>query len=300
MNTYIVVAGLALVVKFVVLIFGMGGSSSSVRWRSFIGMLSLMNLCEILLYISYEHSFAMDSLIRSYYIFCVICPCFGYWFVMGNSTVRWQSRSCFLLFISAAVIGCALVFSDTLVLGYREGSYPITAIKGPYFNNLLLFCLISVIGGAITALYNYKVAESESHKAFFFYNIVGLSVLILTSLVVTFMMALGLNGNGSMFLPIATTICTVITYYGRSPELLVSDKRHFNPLMREHRLNNELQLLQSDMTLNGLSLRDAVKRFEKTYIDYRIDKTIVNDKTNKSEAARQLNVQRKTLYSKMK
>ncbi len=301
MNIYMAVAGLALMVKLWLIFSGRDEAKTGGRWLTFIIVLAILNLSEILIYFSYANGYRMDNMLRAYYVFCVMCPCFGFQYIMADRKYQVQKYIFLALLFSGVCLGFALAFSDVFISGYEAGTYPVRAVKSEWFGLVLAYCLISVFLGALTALYNYFKSEREDQRVAYFCALLGISTLALTSLVISAMMALGLGGNGSMFLPIATSVFAAITWYGRSVDLVIRDARKFNPLSPEAKFYKRMDELTTSMSVECIDLKDAVSTFERTYLEYRLEKTRDREtnKVNKSKAARILNIERSTFYKKI-
>jgi len=296
MSVYMVVAGTALLTKLWILYFRSGEYGAGARWLAFVAMLALLNLSELLMYVSLYNGFDMDDILRWYYVFCILCPCLGYAFVMDSAQSSVQKWTCCTFFVVGSCLSIVMVGSDYLISGYQLESYPVTAVKSEYFDWLLLYFVLTTFFGVYTAISNYRKANTPSDQAAYFCSVVGLSFLGLTALSIPLLMVLGFAVNGNMILPVATTIFALITSYGRNSSLIERDPRRLSPWSLESNVTKEIEKIQADITLRGLGLQEVMPKIELIMINYAIKKA----GGNKSEAARVLNISRSSLHKKIK
>ena len=180
--------------------------------------------------------------------------------------------------------------------GYSDNGIYVKAIKGDYFWVFQCFSILSVSASLTSLIYNYLSENDKLIKIGYAYTILGFAPLGITVLLITSLMLLGYNANGSGLIPLATTFFLLITSKGRSPHSLKSDRRALLPNTKEAHLQRIFSKVRTHYSLGHMPLKEAVDTIELQIINYTLNK---ND-GNMSLTARDLGMSRSTLYGRLK
>ena len=292
MSWLILPAVLALLIKLYMLAKQYKKTWINYKWISLVGSLAALNLSEVLIYSSYINANYSDFILRSYFIFYCISLTYSCAYVSNTDKYPIQKFVLYAHYLIALLLTCSFFTSTAMINGYSDNGIFVTAIKGDYFWAFQCFLITSVSLSLASLIFNYLSEDDKSIKIGYAYTMLGFAPLGITILVISTLMLLGFNANGSGLIPIATTLFLLITATGKSPHLLKNDPRALVPITKEAELQRIFSKVRTQSSLGRMPLKDAINTIEFQIISYTLNK----NSGNMSLTARDLGMSRSTLY----
>ena len=116
---------------------------------------------------------------------------------------------------------------------------------------------------------------------------------MVTCAVVLVLKAAGVNANGSMFIPLATTAFLMITAMGKDSSQIERDPRNLiSPNSAQARASREMARITTQYALNNISYKDAMDLMATEFVEM----TLEENGGNISKAATTMGVARSLIY----
>lgn len=260
-------------------------------WISLVLVLAALNLTELIAYSGYLSDLAQTHMVKAYYVCAVVTMAFCLLYVVDESTV--QTVMSKVILALSAVISAAIMLGDQIVGPYVANSIPIVAEKGQWFSIISLYFLVSSSLTFIVLWFNYRNSNDASEKIAYAYTIVALLPFMLTCAVVLVLKAAGINANGSMFIPLATTAFLMITAMGKDSSQIERDPRNLiSPNSAQARASREMSRITTQYALNNISYKDAMDLMATEFVEM----TLEENGGNISKAATTMGVARSLIY----
>jgi len=116
---------------------------------------------------------------------------------------------------------------------------------------------------------------------------------MVTCAVVLSLKAFGVSANGSMFIPLATTVFLMVTAMGKDTTQIERDPRNLvSPNSAQARANREMARIATQYSLNNISYKDAMDLMATEFVEM----TLQENGGNISKAASTMGVARSLIY----
>jgi len=261
------------------------------KWISLVLVMAAFNLTELLLYSGYLDGSSKTYMIKAYYVcsFATLAYCLLY--VSNESTL--QSLMSKAVLAMAGVMAFAVMLSDQIVGAYVADSMPIVSEKGVWFSAVGIFFLVTALMVFATLWHNYKNSSTPEVKVAYAYTIIALLPFMVTCAVVLSLKAFGVSANGSMFIPLATTVFLMVTAMGKDTTQIERDPRNLvSPNSAQARANREMARIATQYSLNNISYKDAMDLMATEFVEM----TLQENGGNISKAASTMGVARSLIY----
>ena len=295
MSIYIGVAGLALAVKVWVLWRYREAGWQGASWMAFVSSLALFNLSELGVYAAYSFNMPHTNLLAAYYVCCITVMSAGVFYSMDGDKFLSQKIASWLIAAFGLILSVLFVSTNLMVESYNAGVFPVEAIKGRWFPFFQFYSLASLSCMLGFLVFNYRRCSQAKVQAAYIYSMIGMFVVVAAGVSLTILMMAGVDANGSGLLPITTTVFLLLTASGRNLDLVGYDIRVLDPYSIEAKARKQLSKIHSQYSFDEISLNEAIAMTEKILINHKLD----SNNGNKSETARQIKINRKTLYNKL-
>ena len=283
---------IALLLKMRILIGSWNQDWASREWLGLVIVYACFNLSEVLVYGAIEFVKSPHALLVTYYVCGNFCIAFGQLYV-ANGDVLWQRLLTYWMFVAAIVISLFEIFTTHFIAGYVVGSMPVVAAKGSYFVYYVIFALTSCVLTFYTLIFNYVRSKDREEKTKYGYTILGLIPIALTVSGTLLFISLGINANGSMVIPLATTLFLFITARGRVQDQLRYDiQKYLSPKLEQSKVAWEIEELYSSYLKGDIDYKFAKKRFGQLLLRT----ALAEHSGNISQAARSAEVARSVFY----
>lgn len=292
MSFYVVAAGIACLVKFWILYSYRAYGWGSAGWMAFVSCLALFNLSELGIYLMFEQGLSQDRLLSAYYVLCGWSLVFGSLYSSDNNLQRCM---CGFLAVAALVFTFLFIGTDKLVIGYTIESLPVKTLKGDWYFTFQSFVMLALGCMYGFLIYNYRACRDAAKQVFYMYSIIGMTFLFFASAAINCLMILGFDANGSGILPVCTTIFLLATAFGRNLDSVGSDPRVIDPSSEEHKARKKIAWIHSQFSMEKMTFKEAISMTEKVLIQSQLNK----NSGNKMATAKDLKMDRKTLYNKL-
>jgi hypothetical protein len=287
-------AALALIIKFYVLLTNSKHQWAGRQWISLVLSYGALNLSELLVYFSLWIDASPSWLIKAYFVAGVLCIAASFDYVRSGS-IAWQRALNYAIYSSATVLCLIILFSDLIIGLYQVGSMPVKSTKGALFPVYVFYALSCIPLTFGTLIINYKNCKDASKRIDYAYTMIAFVPIALTIAVVLVLIAVGLNANGSMVVPIATTAFLMITVLGKISSDINLDPRNFvNPFGSRARRSRRVIRAQTQFLLGHQTYNDAMATIQSSLIDGLIDE----HGGNISKASRESGIDRGLFYRK--
>lgn len=261
------------------------------KWTSIVLILAALNLTELIAYSGYLSDIAQTSMVKSYYVCSIATMAFCLIYVVDDSTL--QSVVSKLVLGLAGVVSAVILLSDQIVGDFVIGSMPIMAEKGAWFSVFVVFALLSSALVFCTLARNYRTSDDPELKVAYAYTIIAMIPLLLVTVVVLTLKSFGIAANGSMFIPLATTLFLLITAKGKDSAQIERDPRNFiSPKSSQAKAAREVKRIATQYALNNISYKEAMDRVATEFVEMTLDE----NGGNISRAASTMGVARSLIY----
>ena len=262
----------------------------------FVAVFVLQNTSELLLFNSFLADGNADFLMRLYYVCTVLVLAYGFFYLMDEEKFPSQRYISYLLILMTVLLLFAIFFTDQVVAGAVNLSYTVTAIKGDSYWMFQGFAFSCLTAWLICLIKNYRNATSPRGEIKHLYALVGLAPLAIVSISVVALMQMGIHINGTVVVPLASTLFILSVMRGIYYNHGQLDLRATIPFSLELKLSNKMRIAITKYNLDEKSLDDVMDDVEKAFIEYKLLKSNLNI----SHAAESMRVERSSLYSKLK
>lgn len=301
MTIYILPAAIALMVKLAVLYVSGNGSRSGSRDSKFQSSLfftmvlvfACHNVAEILGFLEYFNGERLTQVLRWYYVMTVLAMAAMLLYAAQVGKIHQKSKVLRYVVVSSALaLSLLIVVTDSVVAGSHSLGYVMTAVQGNYYWMFQASALLSFAAITWLLVSGYRKTNDHLIEIQCSYTLLALSPILIASVVIMFLMAIGVNVNAAALLPIATTAFLVITLKSESQHKLTDIRRHI-PGSLERQTGRHIMDIFSRYAQDQVNYRDSLSEIEKLLVMHKHRK---ND-GNVSTTAANMDIPRSSLYS---
>ena len=291
---YIAPTVVCLLIKIIVLCLSINNKKVS---RAFIGMICVItahNLIEVLAFLQYVliNDASVMLLFKMYYVALLIMLASICYYILSAIEIQILKKVSILIFVLAFLIAILIIFSEHIVVDYREIGYSITAIKGNYYWVFQMYTLFTLATIMITMVSGCFFSRKPKSRVLSLYGLLSVIPIVVVGILVILFMEMGYKINAMGVLPVATAFFVLVTL---KVELQheITDIRLFIPYSLERKTLNEIQKIVAQFSMDEKDYKQMLTEIEKVCVLYKHKKM----GENISKTAESLNIPRTTLYS---
>ena len=301
MTIYILPAAIALMIKLAVLYVSRnssrsGSKDSKVQSSLFFTMVLVFachNVAEILGFLEYFNGERLTQVLRWYYVMTVLAMAAMLLYAGQVGKIHQKSKALRYVVVSVALaLSLLIVVTDSIVAGSHSLGYVMTAVQGNYYWMFQASALLSFAAITWLLVSGYRKTNDHLIEIQCSYTLLALSPILIASVLILFLMAIGVNVNAAALLPIATTAFLVITLKSESQHKLTDIRRHI-PRSLERQTGRHIMEIFSRYAQDQVNYRDSLAEIEKLLVMHKHRK---ND-GNVSTTAANMDIPRSSLYS---
>jgi len=252
---------------------------------------ALHHSCETVLLIQNIKDITSLLTLKIYYALTIFALLFIQFYSLHVSKIK-RSFLINLFILFSLTIVCLILFSNKVIEGNFSINYSNSAAKGPLYILFQVYSLIGLSTVITTLIFGYRKANSHLIQIRCAYILLAFTPLILSCFSILILMAIGINLNATMILPLAISTFLYIIVKGESVHKL-TDIRRFMPYSSERKTSQEVMEIYSRYAQDEISYRDCMSEIEKLLVIHKYSK---NDK-NASATAETMGMPRSSLYS---
>jgi len=293
LRIYMLPAVLALLIKVVVLFLSHKSSKTSKIFFTMVMIFACHNVAELLGYVEFIQGMQLESLIRWYYVMSVCGLAAMLIYSIEICKLYSNPRNLNLAIVSlVTIVSLIVLFTDMIVAGSIPIGYSVTAEKGQYYWIFQLTSLTTYVGLLWNLIRGYSRAEDHITEIRCSYTLFALAPIMLVSLTLLGLMAVGITLNAALLMPIASSLFLIITLKAESKHGLTDVRRHI-PYSLERKTSNEIMDIFSKYAQDEINYRDSMAELEKLLVTHKHDK----HGGNVSTTAASMDIPRSSLYS---
>ncbi len=295
MGWYIAPAIISLLVKLLVIFFARKKLATSKSFIYLIIALAMQNVLELLLFVNFFAGSSADLTLRFYYACTIAVLAYTVSYVIDVADIEVTTRFIRpVLYVTTCIILC-VIFTDTIIAGFRPINHAITRVSGSYYWIFQIFTLSVLVFSISLPVVGYCRTDNPRIQIQCLYTFLSLLAPFFTGCSSSSMIAAGKHGNAMILLPLATTVFVLITLTGKSGDHL-TDLRRFLPFSLEKKVSREIQQVISAYSQEEHSHASSMNEIERILVQYKHAKS----GNNPSKTAKSMDIPRATLYSKFR
>lgn len=250
------------------------------------------HLCEILAFVEFiKDGPQVIYQLKTYYIASLWLLLFILFYSQEVSKIKFPIINKSLIGI-VTVTSLLILYGDTIVSGTTSLGYVVTAQKGPLYPLFQVSALTILFGTIVNLIYGYKKANDHLTEIQCIYMLIAFAPIVLISISIISLMAIGFKVNALAVVPIATTLFLIITMKSENVHKL-TDIRRFMPFSAERKTSQEIMELYSKYARDEIAYRECINEIEKILV---LQKYVKNG-NNASATAETMGMPRSSLYS---
>lgn len=290
-------AMIGLALKLAILVFASRGATKSKNFSAMVAVFAMQNVCELLILFQFHDGAASDWIMRSYYLTTVALTAVTCLYAGTVATSDSENRvPLFNVIIGYSVLVSALcLFTDQIVAGSRPLEYANTAIRGQQYWLFQVMGLSSVVYTLWVLVKGYLNANTHRVQVQCAYTLLAITPLLLCTIGVIALMAMGIKINALAVTPIATVLFLLITLKSENTHRL-TDIRPYLPNSLERRAATQMTKALAQYSSEEISHKEWIDQMEKIGVQYKQKKC----GSNMSQVAKSMGMKRTTLYSVLK
>ncbi len=291
MSVFALPAILALTAKLIVMFLYRRSLQQNTHFTLLVLIFAAHNLCEVLVFWEFFNGMKAEFLLRSYYVVSLTSLVFVAQYVarVGEQTNVLLNR---LMLLGLALFAVFFIFSQTLVAGVEPWGHVFTAVRGDFYPVFQLAALLLAAYIGVVLFQGYKSASSHLTQIRCAYSALAFAPLMLAIFLIICLMNMGLQINGAVIFPIATTLFLMIMLISEDRHRM-TDIRRFIPFSDERQTSNQIMEIFSNYARDEANYRDSINQIEKLLVQHKYEK---NDR-NATYAAERMGMPRSSLYS---
>lgn len=264
---------------------------------SFVAAFTLLNACELMLFLNFDNDGSSEWLMRCYYSLSVFVLAFGisYAFEVSSGETNRSGRQRTLLWVPPALITAFVFFSDIIIAGANPTTTASTAALGEHYWIFQVYSFASIVAIASLLWRGYRNGESERRKIQCMCIMIAFTPLLMTAAAILTLMGMGIDVNALSILPIASSLFLLIVIYGERYHYM-TDLSRLLPYSAERIMVNEMLEVACKYASEDFTHKETMDELNKLVIVFKQNKY----KGNIMQTAKSMDVSRSTLYSMLK
>lgn len=288
---------LGLTFKLYILIIAARQGHTSFAFLSMIAIFALHNGLEFIGYMRFISGSTEHILFRPYYVATTYLWLGILLHCLDVSSLRNRLTS-ILLFLVPTIFAIFILGGDSIVVGYKQAGYTLTAIRGPYYWTFATYCFASLAASIGILAWGYRHAPTQIASIKTAYSLFALAPVLAVFFIALLFTLSGIGFNLAIIFSLATAVSLFLFLKGESKHKL-TDVRRFLPFSIENKTSNTFMRLLDEYVNNEKTpkayaqLKDGIER---EIISYSLKKS----EGNISQATEMMGLEnRSTLYSMM-
>lgn len=282
---------IAILVKFTILYF-FANSNMSRKFLWLIAIFSVNNIAELLLFFGTQQGMNPEQAMAIYYVSIIFAMFFTCVYAVDLAKLKMLRVMLWFFGCLYLITSLLIVATDKIISGAIPLNHGYTAINGEHyfvFSMISIFTILLVVSSLIIG---YKKSNCHKTQIQCGWSLIALSSLIIISISVVILMALGKEVNALTVIPIGTTLFVLISLITET-EHGMTDVRAFLPTTQENKAVIKIANISAKYTMEELSHHEATNEINRVMVEYKIQK----EDNNMSKAAKSMGMARPTLYN---
>lgn len=251
----------------------------------------LHSCCEVAAFYGYSKGYNIELLFRTYYVLSIFWLTFA--FIHSKTVAGIKKFSLPVIFI-ATCLSLLVLGSDTIISGYTEKGYSITAVKQEYYPLMATFLVFNLLGSILILSWQLFLKRSSIEKETqCFYLFIGFLTPFSVTIFVILSVYLGWNFSAIGVLPISNLLFFLFIVKSENYHH-ITDVKRFLPWSFESKASKQCNTILTKCIREEIGLKQANDEFQRLVIEYQKNKGY-----SKLASAKKLRLSKSTLYSKL-